>query len=153
MPTPRISSRTWQAPRVSSLSEVRRLRTLCHSFSLSYVAQIIATRGSKPLDPRARASWGGNAHFEYWFPRPAKTSEDVSAPLIILGGGRECCPAESPGDDDGDWKGKEKWGYEVGIADDSRVNEKVGKALRSFLPGVFPGMYAISVIFEIQYAR
>lgn len=29
----------------------------------------------------------------------------------------------------------------MGIADDSTVNEKVGKALRAFLPAVFPGIY------------
>ena len=105
-----------------------------------FLDQIIATRASTALNPRARASWGGNTHFEYWFPRPSKVPLDDNAPLIILGGGRECCPSE-----DG------KWGYEVGITDDSTVNAKVGRALRSFLPAVFPGLYEEGKVPEMEW--
>jgi hypothetical protein len=53
-------------------------------------------------------------------------SDGERGPLIILGGGREA---------------EKKNGYEVGTTDDSVLNEKVGKALRGFLPQVFPGWY------------
>lgn len=86
--------------------------------------QIIATRAAVPLSDEERASWGGNEHFEYWFPRPPKVEGDEEKPLIILGGGRE-------GTD----------GWEVGITDDSVLNPKAGKPLREFLPAVFPGRF------------
>ncbi|KII83380.1 hypothetical protein PLICRDRAFT_47270 [Plicaturopsis crispa FD-325 SS-3] len=86
-------------------------------------AQVIATRehGDRIGQERMEA-WSANQGFEYWFPRPRQEGEE-SGPLIILGGGREVASPE----------------YEFGVADDSTVNEKVGKALRSVLPGVFGG--------------
>ncbi|KAL5530927.1 hypothetical protein ACEPAG_3803 [Sanghuangporus baumii] len=86
--------------------------------------QIIATRAAVPLSDEERASWGGNEHFEYWFPRPPKVEGDKEKPLIILGGGREGTG-----------------GWELGITDDSVLNPKAGKPLREFLPAVFPGKF------------
>ncbi|EJC99722.1 DAO-domain-containing protein [Fomitiporia mediterranea MF3/22] len=86
--------------------------------------QLIATRATVPISDEERASWGGNSHYEYWFPRPPKSNHDKAHPLIILGGGREAIG-----------------GYEIGTTDDSTVNPKVGKILREFLPAVFPGKY------------
>ncbi|KIL60040.1 hypothetical protein M378DRAFT_84343 [Amanita muscaria Koide BX008] len=57
-------------------------------------------------------SWGANAGFEYWFPRPNSTT-------VILGGGREASDGE------------------YNLIDDSVVNPRVGETLRSFLPRVF----------------
>ncbi|THH07853.1 hypothetical protein EW145_g3099 [Phellinidium pouzarii] len=86
--------------------------------------QVLATRAAASLDTIGRSSWGGNEGFEYWFPRPPKVASDEEKPLVILGGGREAVQD-----------------YEFGISDDSEVNAQAGRALRAFLPTVFPGRY------------
>ncbi|KAI0630444.1 FAD dependent oxidoreductase [Trametes polyzona] len=76
--------------------------------------QIIATRAAVPLDTLTRSAFTGNEGFEYWFPRPLEPGQ--TNPLVILD-------------------------FELYVADDSKVNPKVGDALRKFLPAVFPGRY------------
>ncbi|KAF8152278.1 FAD dependent oxidoreductase [Crassisporium funariophilum] len=85
-------------------------------------------------------SWdGGGGGWEYWFPRYQGTEanstlgendierETGSAnPLIILGGGREFSGGT----------------LEMGVTDDSVLNERVRRALRAFLPTLFPGQFA-----------
>ncbi|KAG6889550.1 hypothetical protein C0995_016677 [Termitomyces sp. Mi166 len=85
--------------------------------------QVMAIRAAVPTSNITKASWGGNQGFEYWFPRPVENPEDH--PLIILGGGRD---ASGPT-------------FETYVTDDSTVNKVVGKVLRDFLPGLFPGKY------------
>lgn len=82
----------------------------------------MALRASVPLTQLTRSGWGGNEGFEYWFPRPVDSEADK--PLVILGGGREVT-----------------LGFQIGQDDDSVLDDNVGKALRGFLPGVFPGKY------------
>ncbi|KAG5643493.1 hypothetical protein DXG03_000734 [Asterophora parasitica] len=84
--------------------------------------QVLALRAAAPQKEITTASWSGNQGFEYWFPRPTNGSEN---PLIILGGGRE---ASGPD-------------FETYVVDDSVVRKEVGKSLRGFLPGVFPGKF------------
>ncbi|RDB30722.1 Gamma-glutamylputrescine oxidoreductase [Hypsizygus marmoreus] len=86
--------------------------------------QVLALRSASPLSEVTTASWGGNEGFEYWFPRPVESGKEEN-PLIILGGGRE---ASGPN-------------FEYYVTDDSVVQKTVGKVLRDFLPGVFPGKY------------
>jgi len=50
---------------------------------------------------------------------------DEERPLILLGGGRE---ASGPK-------------FEFDEADDSKLNEQVGRSLRTFLPAVFPAQF------------
>jgi glycine/D-amino acid oxidase-like deaminating enzyme len=88
--------------------------------------QVIATRASAPADAVTKAAWAGNGGFEYWllnFPRPVEANE--TAPLVILGGAREAAHPK----------------YEIYEVDDSKLNPAVSRALRNFLPSVFPGMY------------
>ncbi|GJE93842.1 FAD dependent oxidoreductase [Phanerochaete sordida] len=85
--------------------------------------QVLALRAAAPADVLTKAAWGANEGFEYWFPRPVKAHE--AAPLVILGGGREAAAPR----------------YELYEIDDSRVDEDIGKAMRAFLPSVFPGNY------------
>ncbi|KAI5119667.1 hypothetical protein M0805_007758 [Coniferiporia weirii] len=96
--------------------------------------QVLATRAAAPLEKIGRSSWGGNEGFEYWFPRPPKTPGDEQRPLIILGGGREAVQ-----------------GYELGISDDNEVSSQAGRALRAFLPTVFPGKYEEGVEPEMEW--
>lgn len=87
----------------------------------------MALRANASPSQLTTSSWRGNEGFEYWFPRPMNGSDHAGqqkTPLIILGGGREAKPE-----------------FEYYITDDSVVQEKVGKVLRDFLPGVFPGKY------------
>ncbi|CDO74745.1 hypothetical protein BN946_scf184411.g2 [Trametes cinnabarina] len=85
--------------------------------------QIIATRAAAPETVLTKAAFTGNEGFEYWFPRPLESGQ--TRPLVILGGGRESTKPD----------------FELYVADDSRVNPKVGETLRKFLPAVFPGRY------------
>ncbi|CAL1713984.1 unnamed protein product [Somion occarium] len=85
--------------------------------------QIIATRAKVGLDILTRTGGTGNEGLEYWFPRPVK-QPDEKYPLVILGGGREVKPQFQF--------------YEI---DDSIIDKEVGKALRAFLPAVFPGRF------------
>jgi glycine/D-amino acid oxidase-like deaminating enzyme len=84
--------------------------------------QVIAVRptteGSAPTT--IKGGWGANEGFEYWFPRPVNGQDERQ--LVILGGGREVASPQ----------------YEFYEADDGKVNENVGSALRRFLPGVYP---------------
>jgi hypothetical protein len=86
--------------------------------------QIIAIRADVPAGELGKCSWDGNEGFEYWFPRPVVDGEEK--PLVILGGGREVAEP----------------GFEHYQTDDSSVNEKVGEALRKFLPSAFPGKFS-----------
>ncbi|KAI0765583.1 FAD dependent oxidoreductase [Trametes elegans] len=96
--------------------------------------QIIATRAAVPSSTLTTSAFSGNEGFEYWFPRPVPEGED-ERPLVILGGGREAArPA-----------------FELGVADDSTVNPKVGDALRRFLPAVFPGRYEPGTEPELEW--
>jgi len=89
--------------------------------------QVTALRAAAPPSKITTVSWGGNQGFEYWFPRPINGSDRDTGenPLIILGGGRD---ASGPD-------------FETYVTDDSVLREEVGKVLRTFLPGVFPGKY------------
>jgi len=84
---------------------------------------VMALRAAVPLSQLTNSSWWANQGFEYWFPRPVNAPDEK--PLLIVGGGRE---AALPNFDH----------YE---ADDSIFREDVGKALRDFLPGLFPGKF------------
>ena len=87
--------------------------------------QVISTRANtaSPFG-KNREGFTGNDGFEYWFPRPKKTSDEHE--LVILGGGREAAK-------DGR--------FEFYTVDDSVVNESVGEVIRGFLPAVFPGRF------------
>lgn len=84
--------------------------------------QIIAIRSSHPY-PLPKTALGANDGFEYGFPRP--TRHAGTAPVVILGGGREAARPL----------------YELYETDDSVVNADIGRAMRRFLPAVFPGTY------------
>ncbi|KZT36863.1 FAD dependent oxidoreductase [Sistotremastrum suecicum HHB10207 ss-3] len=84
--------------------------------------QVVALRANAPAAEITSSGWTSNSGFEYWFPRPPKNLKDP--PLIILGGGREVT---------GD--------FEFHQTDDSTVNPAVGRAIRGFLPPLFPGKY------------
>ena len=84
---------------------------------------VMALRAAAPLSEITNSSWWANEGFEYWFPRPVKAPDEK--PLIILGGGRE---AALPN-------------FDQFEADDSVFREDVGKVLRDFLPGLFPGKF------------
>ncbi|KAG6856520.1 hypothetical protein H0H87_003608 [Tephrocybe sp. NHM501043] len=86
--------------------------------------QVMTMRATVPAVNVTKASWGGHSGFEYWFPRPVD-NPGSDHPLVILGGGRDVSGPK----------------FESGVVDDSWVNEKVGKALREFLPKMYPGMY------------
>jgi hypothetical protein len=85
--------------------------------------QIAAVRANVTESQLTKVSWCGNDSFEYWFPRPV--SSDTEHPLVILGGGREASRST----------------FELYVDDDSAVNRDVGRALRDFLPSVFPEKY------------
>ncbi|KAK7451085.1 hypothetical protein VKT23_012761 [Stygiomarasmius scandens] len=85
--------------------------------------QVVALRAACSLQDLTKTPWYANEGFEYWFPRPVKQGEDF--PLCILGGGRS---AAGP---------RFEW-FEV---DDSTCNDAAGRALRNFLPDLFPGKY------------
>lgn len=93
----------------------------------------MALRAPVPLPQLTDSSWWANEGFEYWFPRPVNSPNEK--PLIVLGGGRE---AAVPTFDQ----------YE---ADDSVFREDVGKVLRDFLPGLFPGKFEKGVIPEMEW--
>ncbi|KAH9852000.1 FAD dependent oxidoreductase [Lenzites betulinus] len=96
--------------------------------------QIIATRAGVTLDALTTSGFTGNEGFEYWFPRPLEANQ--TNPLVILGGGREQSKPE----------------FELYVTDDSQVNPKVGKALREFLPTVFPGLYEAGKAPEMEWS-
>jgi glycine/D-amino acid oxidase-like deaminating enzyme len=85
--------------------------------------QVLAMRAAAPPDVITKCAWSSNEGFEYWFPRPMKDGEGT--PLVILGGARETVNPR----------------YELYEVDDSVCNEDVGRALRKFLPCVFPGKF------------
>ncbi|TFY76865.1 hypothetical protein EWM64_g7146 [Hericium alpestre] len=97
--------------------------------------QIIAVRADADADAITTSGWTGNDHLEYWFPRPLKADEQEKNPLVILGGGREV--AQRP--------------FEFDQADDSELNEDVGRVLRDFLPGVFPGKFEVGKEPEMEW--
>ena len=99
--------------------------------------QIIAIRANTTAEELSNSGWTGNEGFEYWFPRPLKVEDKDQHPLVILGGGRE----------------NSKDRFEIDETDDSVVNEDVGKALRGFLPGVFPGKFAEGREPEMEWVR
>ncbi|CAA7269407.1 unnamed protein product [Cyclocybe aegerita] len=71
-------------------------------------------------------SWDGGAGWEYWFPRYQDVESHAGhRPLIILGGGRQHSGEH----------------LEQGITDDSVLNERVDKALKSLLPRLFPHQF------------
>lgn len=89
--------------------------------------QVGAVRASVPVSRiRWQNSWTNNGGWEYWFPRfQGLNNTEQEAPLIILGGGREFSGGT----------------HEVGVSDDSTVNERISTAMRTFLPNYFPGMF------------
>ncbi|KAI0351289.1 FAD dependent oxidoreductase [Trametes cingulata] len=97
--------------------------------------QVIATRAAVPLHVLTTGAFTANEGFEYWFPRPVHRTEDEEKPLVILGGGRETAhPA-----------------FELYEPDDSALDPAVGRALRAFLPAVFPGRYAPGAEPEMEW--
>lgn len=85
--------------------------------------QVIATRAAVSAEELTRVGGVGNEGFEYWFPRPVRNYTEK--PLVILGGGREVTQPK----------------FELYETDDSTVNLEVGRALRNFLPAVFPSKF------------
>ncbi|KAG6908298.1 hypothetical protein DXG01_005399 [Tephrocybe rancida] len=86
-------------------------------------AQIIALRTAASSTEITKDGWLGTLGWKYWFPRPVSSPDEN--PLVILGGARdEIGP-----------------GLESYVVDDSTLNEDVGKALRRYLPPLFPGKY------------
>lgn len=88
--------------------------------------QIIALRAKASLDRLQRHSWDANWGYEYWFPRPEErneNSEDYKPPLVILGGGRDTAGP----------------GLDQHTVDDSVLNDRVSKTLKSFLSDLFAG--------------
>lgn len=96
--------------------------------------QVMALRANVASSELTKTSWWSNQGFEYWFPRPLKGTEEY--PLVILGGGREI-PSN----------------FEYYTADDSVIRPDVGKALRDFLPGIFPGRYEEAREPEMEWVR
>jgi len=97
--------------------------------------QVIATRSSVPFSEfkLTSSAWWANEGFEYFFPKPAKGIDEY--PLVVIGGGRE---SAAPG-------------FEFDVADDSKLNDKVGRTLRSFLPAVFPGQFEVGQEPELEW--
>ena len=117
--------------------------------------QVVAVRASVSAgDLGWQNSWdGGGGGWEYWFPRYQELGETTNGrdvheiktrtgtrnengtaqtedtrdrnPLIIIGGGRQHAGEN----------------MESGETDDGILNERVGKALREFLPHWFPGKF------------
>ncbi|KAI0782801.1 FAD dependent oxidoreductase [Abortiporus biennis] len=85
--------------------------------------QIIAIRSNVTEEELTKTAGTGNDGFEYWFPRPLEGGQQH--PLVIIGGGREVTKPK----------------FEFYETDDGSVNPAVGKALREFLPAVYPGKY------------
>ncbi|KAJ6614137.1 FAD dependent oxidoreductase-domain-containing protein [Mycena sp. CBHHK59/15] len=83
--------------------------------------QVIALRADAALADLTRVSWVGGGG--YWFPRPVAAESEQ--PLIILGGTRDVAGAP----------------FEEGLTDDATMNPAVGRALRAFLPALFPGLF------------
>lgn len=99
------------------------------------------------------ASWdGGNGGDEYWFPRYQDAGVDVGGsttdagperkgrgrgknPLVILGGGRYASDDRK----------------EVGVWDDSRLNPSVSKAIRAYLPALFPEQFIKDGEWEMEW--
>ncbi|KAA1470062.1 DAO-domain-containing protein [Dentipellis sp. KUC8613] len=96
--------------------------------------QIVAVRAEAPAQAITTSGWTANDHFEYWFPRPLAPGAEDQRPLVILGGGREAKDA-----------------FEFGEADDSVLDKIAGRALRGFLPAVFPGKYEIGREPEMEW--
>ncbi|KAG6840105.1 hypothetical protein C0991_008919 [Blastosporella zonata] len=85
--------------------------------------QAIALRAAAPSSVITKDAWVGTLGWKYWFPRPVSSPNEN--PLIIFGGGRD----------------ESGHGLESYIIDDSTLNVDVGKALRNYLPPLFPGKY------------
>lgn len=98
--------------------------------------QIIATRASVTEDILTKTGGVANDGFEYWFPRPLKEPYE-KYPLVIIGGGREV--------------DKSKARFELYQTDDSVVDVDVGKALRAFLPTIYPGRFEVGKEPEMEW--
>ncbi|KAG6916229.1 hypothetical protein DXG01_007812 [Tephrocybe rancida] len=85
--------------------------------------QAMALRAAAPSTELTKDAWVGTLGCKYWFPRPVSSPDEN--PLLILGGARD---ESGPG-------------LESYIIDDSTVNVNVGRALRNYLPPLFPGKY------------
>ncbi|KAG5728184.1 Gamma-glutamylputrescine oxidoreductase [Termitomyces sp. T112] len=85
--------------------------------------QAIALRSAAPSAELTQDAWVGTLGWKYWFPRPVSSPKDK--PLIIFGGGRD---ESGPG-------------LESYIVDDATLNPNVSRALRKYLPPLFPGKY------------
>ncbi|KAF8634328.1 hypothetical protein AX15_000987 [Amanita polypyramis BW_CC] len=83
------------------------------------IAAEVTVSPSQSISLPEAGSWTANRGYEYWFPRNSSSGSTT----IILGGGRK---ASHSGER-----------HEI---DDSVVNSRVGNALRSFLPRMFPGL-------------
>ncbi|KAF8966785.1 FAD dependent oxidoreductase-domain-containing protein [Flammula alnicola] len=82
-------------------------------------------------------SWdGGGGGWEYWFPRYQDTNALAAANGI--GAGVDMNSSSSSGGSKRIRGGR----LEMGIADDSVLNQRVSTALREFLPRFFPGQFA-----------
>lgn len=100
--------------------------------------QIIATRASAALSALTPSGFTANEGFEYWFPRPPASKEEEERPLVVLGGGREV---------------ERRLAFALGETDDGVLDGEVGRVLREFLPGVFPGRYAEGAEPEMEWVR
>ena len=95
--------------------------------------QIGSVRASVPPNELGwLSSWDDNDGDEYWFPRYQDTTQKNGTstgknPLIILGGGRHKASEDTK---------------ETGISDDSTINPVVSRALRSYLPELFPAKFS-----------
>ncbi|EPQ56210.1 DAO-domain-containing protein [Gloeophyllum trabeum ATCC 11539] len=85
--------------------------------------QIVAIRANASAEELTKASWSAEPGTEYWFPRPVNRTTEH--PLVILGGGRHLT-------------GPKRERY---VTDDSALNPVISRALREYLPDVFPGKF------------
>ncbi|KAG6825993.1 hypothetical protein H0H87_008286 [Tephrocybe sp. NHM501043] len=95
--------------------------------------QALALRAAASSAEITKDAWIGTLGWKYWFPRPVGSPDEN--PLTILGGGRD----ESGPDRD------------LYVVDDSTVNVDVGKALRAYLPPLFPGKYELGREPEMEW--
>lgn len=96
--------------------------------------QAISIRAAVPAREFSLSGFTANHGLEYWFMRPGSAPDE--RPLIILGGARLA-------------EGSSR----NATTDDSVLDPAVGRALRLFLPGMFPGKFEKGVEPEMEWVR